>query len=220
MPYPQVLSVLDQVLSGLAYAHEKHIIHRDIKPANIYLLPDGAVKILDFGLSCPPGDEDLDMSGTIQYMAPEQIEGDPVDHRTDLYGLGMTAFEMVTGQRPYPDEDLNALVEMHLEQDIPDPAELAPDIPSQLRDFIIRACRRDPEERFQSLRQARNSLEPLAREMGLGFGARAPRTKCITNVILSYDDDKQVALNKLLERFSAEAAELGAVVKAADYKDL
>jgi serine/threonine protein kinase len=87
------------------------------------------VKLLDFGLSCTSGSENYDCSGTVAFMSPEEIEGESVDQRSDIYVLGITAYEMLTGRRPFPEDDLPALLNMHLEQDIPDPAELRPDIP-------------------------------------------------------------------------------------------
>ena len=84
----------------------------------------------------PDFEEGSIFEGTIYYLAPEQIECDPVDQRTDIYSLGITAYEMIVGKRPYPEDNLPALLKMHLNQDIPDPAELVPDLPEGLRMFI------------------------------------------------------------------------------------
>lgn len=83
------------------------------------MLKSGQIKILDFGLACPFGTENIEMEGTLPYMSPEQIDSYPVDARTDLYGLGITAFELLTGRKPHPDDDLAALREMHLNRDNP-----------------------------------------------------------------------------------------------------
>ena len=99
--------------------------------------PDDQIKILDFGLSCPAGTEDFGNTGTAQYMAPEQIDADPVDGRTDIYALGITAYEMVTGRLPFQHSDLNELLKMHTTHDIPDPAELVPISPGSCANLYL-----------------------------------------------------------------------------------
>jgi CRP-like cAMP-binding protein len=153
---------LIQICSALAYAHKRGIIHRDINPSNIMVQPDDQIKILDFGLACSTGTEDFSNTGTPYYMAPEQIDGGPVDPRTDIYALGITAYEMLTGRRPFPEDDAIALLDMHLTQDIMDPGHLVPDIPDELRKFILKAARCDPDRRYQDVGQAMAALRPLA----------------------------------------------------------
>jgi len=164
-PHLAIQYLLD-ACSGLKIAHDHGIVHQDINPSNLFILTNDTVKIIDFGFACPRGAENF-LTGTPFYMAPEQVECLPVDERTDIYCLGITAFEMVTGKRPYPDKDGWTVMEMHVNQDIQDPAEVVPNIPEGLRKFIIKACARDPKRRFQSVTEALEVLEFLAGEMNL-----------------------------------------------------
>jgi len=156
-----------QVCSGLNYAHQQGIIHRDINAQNIIVQRNDRLKILDFGLACPSGIEEHSFLGTVFYMAPEQIEGEMLDQRTDIYALGITSFEMVTGKRPFSEaeDDIGKLMELQVKEDIPDPASIVPDLPEPLRRFILKACQRDPNQRYQNVQQAVEELEPLAREL-------------------------------------------------------
>jgi len=149
-------------------------------------------------------------------MSPEQLEGEAVDQRTDIYALGITAYEMLMGKRPFPEDDLIALEEMHLAEEIPDPAEEFPDLPEALRRFIIKACRRDPLERYQNMDQAQDDLKSLAMEYGLIKKQLPLEKRKMTPLFLFYNERDQLALNRLLEEFSAKANELGINLKAAD----
>jgi eukaryotic-like serine/threonine-protein kinase len=208
LPYNRALDLLGQIALGLDYAHQKGIVHQDIKPSNILLVPDDHIKILDFGLACSKGEEGLDVLGTPHFMAPEQIEGDPVDERTDIYSLGITAYEMFTGERPYAKNTVTEIISKHLREDIPDPGLIKPDLPPELRRLIVRATRCDPAQRYQDMPQVLEQLESLA-EASRGE-ARQPAAKSkVTVLLISHREEQQMALNQLLDEFSARAQELG-----------
>jgi len=150
-----------QVAEGLASAHAEGIVHRDLKPANLRILPDGRLKILDFGLAVlrqPLGPDDETrvhataaiVAGTMPYMAPEQVRGDPADARTDLYAFGVTLFEMVTGQRPFRDTDTLRLAEAILHEPCPPPGRMAPALSQPLEQVILKCMEKDPDLRYQS----------------------------------------------------------------------
>ncbi len=220
LPYRQIVSILIQVCQGLDYAHSRGIVHQDIKPANIFILPNDQVKILDFGVAAPAGSEIFDFVGTVFYMAPEQINSDPIDARTDIYALGITAYEMAVGKRPFPEDNFGALMQMHVDEEIPDPGELVGDIPPQLRQFIIRACRRVPSERYKNICEALEELKSLAEDIGLDRAKMFKERRMMTTLNLIYGDSVQPRLNKLLEEFSEEVRHLGVTVKAAEFKDI
>lgn len=220
LPLPRVLDILLQVCAGLSYAHQHSIIHQDIKPDNIFIQPDDRAKIVDFGLACIPGAiEDLGWPGSVFYTSPEQIEGDPVSERTDIYSLGIAAYEMITGQRPFPEDNVAKVMNFHLNEDTPDPRTLIPDLPEELSNFLIRATRRDPAARYQSISQILHALKPLAEKMGLESRSQLREQRKMMSLFLFYQDQHQLALNRLVEDFSNELKKIGAVVRAADFKD-
>jgi len=211
---------LVQICSGLNYAHQNGIIHRDINPGNIMLRNDDRVKVLDFGLACPIGTEDMDFMGNVHYMSPEQIESETMDQRTDIYSLGITAYEMVTGMKPYGDEGAKDVIDKHTAVEIPDPADSVPDLPGELRRFIRRACRRDPSERYQNASQAKVDLLPLVDETRYGEDQQAIDPQRMVSIFMNYHEEHQLALTRLMEDFTTKAKKLGAHLKVVDLHDL
>ena len=223
MPKPSTKDILDiilQICAGLAYAHKQGIVHQDIKPGNIFLRPDGGVKIVDFGLACPKGDTDFNLPGTIFYMAPEQIDGKPVDERTDIYSLGIMMYEMLAGKRPFPSDDLSKVMEWHLKEDMPDPREAVPDMKDELVRAIMRSSKRDPAGRYQNVSDLVHELEPLAERVGLTCSDRIREGRKMMGLFLFYRDQDSNVLNGLIERFSGEVSGTGAVLKVTQLEDI
>jgi serine/threonine protein kinase len=154
IPYGQALGYIQQVLAALSYAHSQKIIHRDIKPSNMMLTPSGVVKLMDFGIARQDGDVALTMTnstvGSIAYMSPEQVKGEPADARSDLYSVGVSLYELVTGQRPFQGDTGFSIMRAHLETMPKPPIEVRPDLPVAISDLILMAVAKDPAKRFQS----------------------------------------------------------------------
>jgi tRNA A-37 threonylcarbamoyl transferase component Bud32 len=219
IPPPAALHYLIQICSGLDYAHKQDIIHRDINTTNIFIRRDDRIKILDFGLACPIGTEDITSFGTAFYMAPEQIRSEPLDQRTDIYALGITAFEMITGKKPFQHADLKRLLDMHLTCDIPDPGDMMSNLPDGLHRFILKACSRDPSERYQTSGQALSALQDIAKDFGLKQKYLQPEQRKMSTFFLMYRNEHQLELNRLMEEFTNKARQLGVELKVADFRD-
>ncbi|MGD9331690.1 MAG: protein kinase [Desulfobacterales bacterium] len=214
---PEAINYLSQILHGLVYAHKRGIVHRDIKPENIFLLRDGRIKILDFGLAAAPGEEDLSLHAAIYYAPPEQIEGEPEDTRSDIYALGIMAFELLYGKRPFPENDLSRLMDLHCQQEIPDPAGHIPDLPKELCRFITKCCRIDPAQRYASSQEALDDLDHLARKLRI---KQVAEKHLLTSVYMIYPERRRQGLARLLEKFSREADRLGIVMKTNEPMDI
>ena len=163
---PTVIAILLQVCEGLDFAHHRGIIHRDIKPSNIRVLEDGTVKILDFGIakSLEAGSKLTQTGialGTAGYLAPEQIQGGLVDGRTDIFALGVVAYELVTGSRPFEGSSLSNVLYKILNDDPPSPAALSPICPEPLANVIMTCMAKDPDERFQTVKELFEALRQL-----------------------------------------------------------
>lgn len=220
LPLSKVLDIVLQVCAGLEYAHGQGIVHQDIKPGNIFIQSNNRAKIVDFGLACPPGTIDCELPGTVFYMSPEQIEGLPMDERTDIYSLGITAFEMITGQRPFPEDDIMRLMDSDARKDVPDPRTLVPDLPDELYDFIVCATQPDPAGRYKNISQALYDLKPLAEKMGVKRETPLTEQRKMMSLFLFYEDQHELILKRLIEDFSLEIKKAGAELRAAEFKDV
>jgi serine/threonine-protein kinase len=150
------------------------VVHRDIKPANIMRTPAGTVKLMDFGIARMQADRQLTKTGTtvgsLFYMSPEQINGGQPDSRSDLYSLGVTLYEMVTGRRPFGGDSDYSIMAAHLQKAPVAPMEIVASVPQDLNDIILMAITKDPEQRFQSADAFHAALRNFGGSMGVALG--------------------------------------------------
>jgi serine/threonine protein kinase len=158
------IDILSQFASGLEYIHKQGYLHRDICPRNVMVTREGTVKIIDLGLAipyrpefCKPGNR----TGTPNYLAPELIKRQTTDHRVDLFALGVTAFEMFTGELPWEEEASLQTLLSHMNSPGRDPTELRPDLDEETAAFLTKAIERDPKQRFQNPAEFREALREL-----------------------------------------------------------
>ncbi|MGA3211525.1 MAG: protein kinase, partial [Terriglobales bacterium] len=178
LPFEQIVEIAGALGDALAAAHEKGIVHRDLKPANVMVTSEGRVKVLDFGLAkdvrtASSGDATMTSAsrtevgvvmGTPAYMSPEQTSGRPLDHRTDIFSLGVLLHEMATGQRPFDGTSSAELVSAILRDAPPPVTDVRPDLPGDLARIIRRCLEKDPRHRVQTARDVSNEFRDLARQ--------------------------------------------------------
>lgn len=157
LPIDDAMKVVLQMVDGFGYAHDNGIVHRDIKPSNVMIDESRRVKITDFGIAKILGDTKLTRTGTgagsIPYMSPEQIEGKPIDARTDIYSLGITLYQMITGKVPFTDESEFVVMRAHLDQKPTEPSMLRPEVPSALETIVMRMLEKEPDSRYGSMKE-------------------------------------------------------------------
>jgi beta-lactam-binding protein with PASTA domain len=161
----QAADVVRQTLVALQHAHGHGIVHRDLKPENILITRDGVVKLTDLGLARAYADGTAtgtgQVTGTVQYLSPEQIRGEPADPRSDLYSLGIVMFELLTGRLPFTGETPMSIAYKHLSDRVPSPSAFSPGIPRELDGFVASATDRDREMRPESAAEMRRDLEAM-----------------------------------------------------------
>ncbi len=193
MPLAKVFEIAVPLADALASAHESGIVHRDLKPANVMITGENRIKVLDFGLAKLVEDPDSEtgdpaltaipteltavgmVMGTAPYMSPEQVEGRTMDHRTDIFSLGIVLYEMATGKRPFVGDTAAALVSSILRDEPPTVTEINESLPRHLARIIQHCLEKDPEARYQSAKDVRNELKSLRARGRLGFGDHGQR---------------------------------------------
>jgi beta-lactam-binding protein with PASTA domain len=197
----QAAEIVRQTLQALEHAHAKGIVHRDLKPENILLTTDGVAKLTDLGLARAFADARSTragaVTGTVQYLSPEQIRGEPADPRSDLYALGIVTFELLTGELPFTGETPMAIAYKHLSDLVPAPSRSMPDVGQELDGFVASATDKDREMRPESARAMRADLETIA--------AGLPRSRSLAAVVkdlpeaVREPDDPKTAIGAVTE---------------------
>ncbi|NIM51270.1 MAG: protein kinase [Gemmatimonadales bacterium] len=165
LPTEDAVEIASHVAAALDHAHGQGVVHRDIRPENI-LLPVGQAVVADFGVAravrMAGGEQITEMvfsKAKPHYISPEQVLGDEVDARSDLYSLGATLFEVVTGEKPFEGETAQQIVGQHIAKPVREPREVEPDVPAWMSDLIVRCLQKEPNDRFQSAAEVLDALE-------------------------------------------------------------
>jgi len=164
LPLDEAVGIANQLARALENVHRAGVYHRDLKPENLVISPDGTVHIIDFGIALLEGARRVtwrflsDAMGTPDYMAPEQIQGKRGDARTDVYALGIMLYEMLTGSVPFPGDNVLAVMNQHLNVAPRSPHELNRAVPPPIEGIILKAIRKDPDQRYQTAAAFANDL--------------------------------------------------------------
>ena len=194
LTYARIIEIGIQICEALEYAHNEGFVYRDLKPGNVLVEKRGFhyfARLMDFGLARPRGTpnavNESSVAGTLFYLAPELIAGQPADIPSDLYALGATLYEMITGRVPFSDFDEQAILSQHLEASATPPSHSRADVPPALEAIVLRLLAKDPTDRFASAQQVRQALEEihLTHESSRPRGNLPPLSKELTG----HEDD-------------------------------
>src|SRR5574344_2603903 len=174
--------IMLQICDAVIYIHSKNIIHRDIKPQNIYYDANGEIKLGDFGISFLLNsnfnvNENKRVMGTAQYLAPEIIRGKTPSFQSDIYDMGITFFEILTGKVPFEGSTPAEVAALQIKEDVPNPIKIIPEIPKEAGDIILKACKKDLTLRYKTVDEMKEDILKLynnkkAMKKGRGFFAR------------------------------------------------
>jgi len=157
----EAISIAIQVSMGIEAAHNNHIIHRDIKPQNIIISKEGKVKVTDFGIAKAATSNTItsNVMGSVHYTSPEQARGGYSDEKSDIYSLGVTLFEMLTGRVPFNGETTVAIAIKHIQEEMPSPRDYVPEVPVSVEQIVAKCCQKSPDRRYQSMEELITDLK-------------------------------------------------------------
>ena len=163
----EACDIMYQLTSAVAHAHEHSVIHRDIKPQNVYLTADGTIKLGDFGIATFENSARLTRSetiiGSVHYLAPEISRGQQASYQSDIYSLGVTFFELITRRVPFEDDTPVSVAIRHIKDKFPSPRKYIPSTPKEIERIILKACKKNPQERYKTVKDMRKDIERILR---------------------------------------------------------
>ena len=177
---PRTLRIMEQTCGALQFAHERNVVHRDIKPANLMLTADDTVKVTDFGtakiLQFGTMQQTAHVMGTPSYMSPEQVKGRAVDGRSDIFSLGVMLYEMVTGEKPFPGQNITTVIYKIVNEEPVPPRQVDPSIHPGMSGIVMKALAKEPDQRYQSCREM---LEDLKNYRSLASSGGNPQSTMV-----------------------------------------
>ena len=186
----EVIGIAMQVCSGIDAAHSNNIVHRDIKPQNIIISKEGKVKVTDFGIAKATSSNTIstNVMGSVHYTSPEQARGGFSDAKSDIYSLGITMYEMITGQLPFDGDSTVSIALKHLQEDIVPPSEIVDDIPYSLEQIILKCTQKSPDRRYANVTMLARDLKRSIQDPDGDFVVIAPITSATNTVIITPEE--------------------------------
>ena len=190
----EAIAITMQVCAGIAAAHEHNIIHRDIKPQNIMISKEGKVKVTDFGIAKATSSNTIstNVMGSVHYTSPEQARGGFSDSKSDIYSLGITMYEMITGHLPFDGDSTVTIALKHLQEDIVPPSEFVPDIPYSLEQIILKCTQKSPDRRYMNISALARDLKRSIQDPDGDFVKIAPLVNGSDTVMITADELEQL----------------------------
>ena len=190
----EATSIAIQVSMGLEAAHNRNIVHRDIKPQNIIISTDGKVKVTDFGIARVASSSTISTNamGSVHYSSPEQVRGGYSDYKSDIYSLGITMYEMVTGRVPFDGDTTVAIAIKHLQDEMVPPSQYAPELPHSLEEIIIKCTQKSPDRRYNTLAELINDLKHSLIEPNGNFVNLSPLSNHAQTIMITPEEMKEI----------------------------
>jgi tetratricopeptide (TPR) repeat protein/predicted Ser/Thr protein kinase len=213
LPFEEGLRIAQQVTAALKVVHAGNVVHRDLKPGNIMLLDDGSVKLLDFGIARASGDTKITqhgvLIGTVLYMSPEQVRGDEMDHRSDLFSLGAVFYHAMTGQLPFPGKSFPAVCMAILDGTLVPPSQVRRGFPGPLESLILKCLEPNPTDRIQSIDEVEIALQAasdIVTPRSVVRASRVLRAK-IGVEVFRCGDDEETACHRIVGSLRKDIAD-------------
>ena len=186
----EVIGITMQVIAGIDAAHSNNIVHRDIKPQNIIISKEGKVKVTDFGIAKATSSNTIstNVMGSVHYTSPEQARGGFSDAKSDIYSLGITMYEMITGELPFDGDSTVSIALKHLQEDITPPSEIVEDIPYSLEQIILKCTQKSPDRRYANVAMLARDLKRSIQEPDGDFVKIAPIAAATNTVIITPEE--------------------------------